>query len=253
MEDLTIIYYTSNLLDTANSYFLSNTKKQLASAIGNLPMIAVSHKPVEKFNKGEYTNIVLGDIGRSHLNLYKQILIGCKVAKTKWVAMAEDDILYSEQHFNFQYWVRNSTILNGTYYLYDMNKLSLFTWARPPIFSFRTKRKVVNQLIAPRQLLIDNLEERFNKIPELLKSGWEMARILKYWGDPGRYDKYMGLEERKTYEFYSWTPSIVFSHEHAFGYLNQGNRKKQGDLRIVEMVDWGKASDILKLYDKNYV
>jgi len=98
MEDLTVIYYTSNYLEEKNPYFLENTKKQLLKAIGNIPLITVSQKPTIIGNN--CTNICLGDIGRSHLNIYWQILQGCKAAKTKWVAMAEDDILYSEQHFN---------------------------------------------------------------------------------------------------------------------------------------------------------
>jgi hypothetical protein len=240
------IYYTSNYLDTHNPYFLDNTRKQLLKVIGDIPIIIVSQKPTI-FGTNS-TNICLGDIGRSHLNLYRQILKGCKVAKTDWVIMLEDDCLYSDSHFHPYHFVKNMTL--DTYY-YDMAKLSLFTWYRPPTFSFRTKRKVVNQLIAPRQLLIDNLEERFAKIPELKKNGWTDERILKYWGDPGRYDKHLGLIERKTYEFFSWTPSIVFSHEHAFGFLNQGKKKKQGDIRIIEMEFWGRADQIIKLYDKN--
>jgi hypothetical protein len=249
--DLTVVYYTSNVLDTENPYFLENTKRQLSKAIGDIPLIVVSQKPVVKFNQGKFTNICIGEVGRSHLTLYNQILTGCKSAETTWVAMAEDDILYSEQHFHFRYWIREPARLNGNTFLYDMNKVSLFTWAKPPIFSFRTNRKVVNQLIAPRQMLIDCLEERFRKREELLKIGWPEGRILRYWGDPGRYEHQLGVSPRESFEYYGWTPSIVFSHEHAFGYLNQGKRKKHGDLRIIELADWGKASDILKLYDKN--
>ena len=218
--NLTVIYYTSNYLEEKNPYFLENTKKQLLKAIGNIPLITVSQKPTIIGNN--CTNICLGDIGRSHLNIYWQILQGCKAAKTKWVAMAEDDILYSEQHFNIKYWIKPE-ILNGDYFLYDMNKVSLFTWTRPPIFSFRSKRMVVNQLVAKREMLIDAMEERFKKLEELRKI-WPERKILKYWGDPGRYEVSLGVTERKTFQYYSWIPSIVFSHEYAYGYeFNQGN------------------------------
>jgi hypothetical protein len=250
LRDYTVIYYTANYLDEQNPYFLANTRKQLVKAIGDLPVVCVSQKPTEKFEgiDGEYTNLCVGDIGRSHLNIYWQILQGCKLAKTKWVIMAEDDILYSESHFNFHFFVKDE-FMNGEYFLYDMNKVSLFTWTKPPMFSFRTKRKVVNQLIAPRKMLIDSMEERFKKVEELRKLGWVEDKIIKYWGDPGRYEDILGVTIRKTYEFYSWVPSIVFSHEYAYGYeFNQGKKKKLGDLRIIELADWGKASDILKLY-----
>jgi hypothetical protein len=161
--------------------------------------------------------------------------------------MAEDDILYSDSHFNPQYFVRPEK-MNGKIFLYDMNKVSIFTWSRPPMFSFRSKRKVVNQLIAPRQMLIDSLEERFRHIKVLKEKGWSDEKIWHYWGDPGRYEQQLGVTVRETYEWYSWRPSIVFSHELAHGYLLQGKKKKLGDLRIIELADWGKAEDILSLY-----
>jgi hypothetical protein len=222
---------------------LENTQKQLLKAIGDLPLLSVSQKPMN-FGK----NICVGDIGRSHLNIYRQILIGCKEATTKYVAMAEDDILYSEPHFNFQYFVKPE-ILEKDVFFYDMNKVSLFTWTKPPIFSFRSARMVVNQLIAPRQMLIDAMEERFERIDYLMKNGWNEEKVCHYWGDPGRYEDILGVKVRERHEYYSWIPSIVFTHEYAYGYMfNHGTKKKLGDLRIVELADWGRAEDVLKLY-----
>ena len=245
--DCSVIYYTSNYLEEKNPYFLGNTRRYLEKAIKDKPLIVVSHKPVQWPRVDE--NIVVGDIGRSHLNIYRQILAGAKAAKTKWVALAEDDILYSESHFNPQFFVKKE-IMEKDVFLYDMNKLSLFTWSKPPVFSFRSKRKVVNQLIASRQYLVDAMEERFKRL-EYLKDKWPEWKILKFWGDPGRYEGNLGVTERFTYEFYSWVPSIVFSHEYAYGYeYNQGNRKKLGDIRIIEVMDWGKASEVLRLWKK---
>lgn len=237
MPNLSVVYYTSNYLEDTNPYFLNNTKKQLVKAIDGLPLIVVSHKPVEKFKgyNGEYTNIVVGDIGRSHLNIYKQILIGCKEAKTDYVAMAEDDILYSYEHFHSQ-------VPRCDYFLYDMNKLSIFTWTKPPLYSFRHNRMVVNQLIAPTKMLIEAMEERFAKYPDLSKVD------LRIWGDPGRYENQLGVTVRPTDTFMCTCPSIVFTHEHAFGYLNHGKKKRLGDLRIIEVPYWGRADQVIKQY-----
>lgn len=243
--NLTVIYYTSNWLDEKNPYFLSNTKKQLLKATDGLPIISVSQKPIDL---GQ--NICLGDIGRSHLNIYKQILIGCRAATTEYVAMAEDDILYSYEHFHSQ-------LPQGDVFLYDMQKWSLFTWSKPPIFSFRMKRRVVNHLIAPRKMLIDALEERFARV-EVLKREIPLkhpeitdpaSRIIKYWGDPGRYENLLGVTVRESDEFFSKCPSIVFSHEYAYGYeFNQGKKKRLGDIHALEVPVWGRASDVMKLY-----
>lgn len=238
-NDLTVIYYTSNWLDDHNPWFLENTKKQLLIAIGDLPLISVSHKPMV-FG----TNICVGDIGRSHLNIYRQILIGCKAAKTKYVAMAEDDILYSYEHFHYY-------LPQKDRFAYDMNKWSIFTWTKPPLFSFRTKRKVVNNLIAKRDMLIDAMEERFRRFDQLIAEGQKEEQIISSWGDPGRYESNLGVTVRETEEFYSDNPSIVFSHPEAFGYLSRGTRKRLGDLKAIELPYWGRAENILKLYDKN--
>lgn len=236
-KDLTIIYYTSNLLEKTNPYFLKNTRKQLDKAVGDFPIISVSHKPIDLG-----INICIGDVGRSHLTLYRQILIGAKGAKTKYVAMAEDDILYSWEHFNQE-------LPKEDYFLYDMNKWSMFSWIRPYQYSYRD-RMVVNQLIAPRDYLVEALEERFERVKFLMKTKSE-KQIIRYWGDPGRYERYLGVKERRVKHYFSSVPSIVFSHEDAFGYLSQGSKKRIGNPRAFDIPIWGRASDVMKLYDKN--
>lgn len=229
--DLTVIYYTANYLERENPVFVKNTKRQLLRAIGGYPLISVSQKPMD-FGQ----NVCVGDIGRSHLNIYRQIMIGCQHAKTKYVAMAEDDILYSYEHFHCK-------VPDRDIFLYDVNKLSLFTWTKPPVFSFRHRRMVVNQLIAPRKMLQEAMEERFAKFPD------ESKIKLKYWGDPGRYEKFLGVTVRPRDDFMCINPSIVFTHPKAFGYeMNHGKKKRLGDLRIIEIPFWGRAEDVLKYY-----
>lgn len=230
MNDLTVIYYTSNYLDDKNPYFLTNTKRQLLRAIGDLPLISVSQKPIALGR-----NICVGNTGRSHLNIYRQILTGCKQAKTKYVAMAEDDVLYSYEHFH-------SELPKPNHFLYDMNKWSIFTWSKPAVFSYR-HRKIVNSLISERKMLIEALEERFDKYPD------ETKIPLKNWGDPGRYEDYLGVTVRKTQEFVCPAiSSVVFSHDHAFGFASRGKKKRLGEPRALEIPYWGTAEDVMKLY-----
>lgn len=255
-NDLTVIYYTCNYLEKANPFFLRNTKRQLVKAVGDLPIIAVSHKPMKqpKGHTGKYTNLVAGRdykpyrTGRHHLNIYHQIMIGCQHAKTKYVAMAEDDILYSESHFRSPQ-IKAHFDGNGDVFLYDMNKVSLFTWTKPPIFSYRSKRMVVNQLLAPAKMLAESLEERFKRLENLLAMGKPEESILRIWGDPGRYHKHLGVPERTMIPFYCQSPSIVFTHSKAYGYeFNHGKKKAHGDIKIVELYEWGRAEDVLKLW-----
>lgn len=245
MFDLSIVYYTSNHLEKTNPYFLKNTQDQLIEAADGLPIIIVSQKPMLFGpNSMNICDMKLG--GRSHLNIYRQILIGARQAKTKFVAMAEDDILYSPEHFRYTEYIKNP---QDDVFYYDMNKVSLFTWVKPAMFSFRFKREVVNQLICNREFLIDAMEERFKKAEELMALGWEERKIIKYWGDPGRYEDILGVTVRKTRQESCKNPSIVYSHEHAYGYeANQGKKKRLGDLRIIELLGWGRADKYLKLY-----
>lgn len=244
MNNLTIIYYTSNRLDKVNPYFLRKTREQLLRAVGDFPIVIVSQKPMI-FGKNSI-NVNMGDIGRSHLNIYRQILEGCKAATTEFVAMAEDDILYSYEHFH-------SELPVGDVFLYDMNKVSLFTWIKPPLFSFRHDRMVVNQLIAPRLMLIEALEERFERVKYLIeKADQREEKVIRLFGDPGRYERQLGVTERRTDTFMCTCPSIVYSHEEAFGFLNQGKKKRLGDLRILEVQGWPRADELVKWFYEYY-
>jgi len=237
--DLSIIYYTSNYLDEHNSYFLSNTKKYLKLAIGDTPMISVSHKPL--LDMGE--NICVGNIGRSNRNIYWQILQGAKAAKTKYVATAEDDVLYTPEHYKCRP-TRDNLLF------YNMNKWSIFTWSKPMTFSWR-KRKIIFALICSRNLLIDSLEERLEKYPE-----YEGA----FCGEPGKYESKLKITPRESEEGWSGTPIVVFSHPHALGFVTvppgrerpAGERKALGPLRGTELIPWGSCHDVMRLYDKNY-
>ena len=137
VNDLTIIYYTAN---SNSDYFMANTQKYLLDTVGDLPIISVSFKPTVIGKNCK--NIVIGEQQRSNYMIYKQVLIGVKEAKTKYVAMAEDDMLYHSSHFLY----RPSS---ETIFSYNINKWSIFSWTSPPVFSYRV-RKLMNSLIVSR-------------------------------------------------------------------------------------------------------
>lgn len=89
----TILYYTSN---KETPEFEQRIKDNLLKVCGNLPIISISQKPI-KLGK----NICVGDVGVSGFNMFRQVLIGCKEAKTKFVISAEADCLYPPDYFQF--------------------------------------------------------------------------------------------------------------------------------------------------------
>ncbi len=229
MNDLTIIYYTANFI---SDKFMKNIQKQLLTASGDLPIISVSQKPM---NFGR--NICVGNIGRTHINIWREAYIGAKEAKTKYIALAEDDVLYSPGCFT------RHTPTPGVF-AYNQNVWRLYTWVKPAIFSYLDFINM-NSLVCERDLFVEAMEERFAKWPDDSKIN------LSDWGEPGKYEGKGHLEvtERKIEEFYSPISNIAFSHQTALSFLHLGKRKKLGYLRSFEVPYWGHAEEILKLYE----
>lgn len=223
MNDLTIIYYTANVL---REPFATKVRDILWEAKENIPLISVSQKPL---NFGQ--NIVV-DFPRSYISIYKQILVGAKEATTDYVALAEDDCLYSKEHF-----LEFRPKLDE--FAYDMARWSIYSWSRPSIYSI--KYRISNStLIAPRLQLIKALEERFAKFPD------ESQIPLRFFSEPGKYEKYLRVSPQKIVQFTSSCPCVVFSHPEAVGYEILGRRKKLGELKAFDIPFWGKAEDVIK-------
>lgn len=229
-NDLTVIYYTANFI---SDYFAANTQNQLLKAIGDLPLISVSKKPMD-FGQ----NICVGDTPRSHINTYRQALIGAKAAKTKYIALAEDDTLYSPEHFN-----RRSS---PGKFAYNFGIWSIFTWSDTPLFSHKGGgRRALLNLICERDLFIEAMEERFARWPDDEKVN------LSLWAEPGKYERQLGVTVRETEIFFTNPPNIIFIHETALAFGNLGTRKKLGEFRAIEIPYWGRAEEVLKLYKED--
>jgi hypothetical protein len=93
-KDATIIYYTSN---RENPDFEKRVQENLLKVCGGLPIISVSHKPI---NFGH--NICVGDVGTSGFNMFRQVQIACREAKTTFVVSAEADCLYPPDYFTYR-------------------------------------------------------------------------------------------------------------------------------------------------------
>jgi len=89
----TILYYTSN---REKPQFEKRVKENLLKVSGGLPIISISHKPMN-FGK----NICVGDVGVSGFNMFRQVQMGLREAKTKFVISAESDCLYPPDYFKF--------------------------------------------------------------------------------------------------------------------------------------------------------
>jgi hypothetical protein len=93
MEELTILYYTSN---REKQHFENRIQDNLIKVSGDIPIISISQKPI----KLGY-NICVGDVGASGFNMFRQVQIGCRMANSKFVISAEADCLYPPDYFKF--------------------------------------------------------------------------------------------------------------------------------------------------------
>lgn len=226
-SDLTVIYYTANTIDP---YFMAQMQYYLAVAIGDLPLISISQKPIS-FG----SNVALVDIKPSHLNIYRQALYGAQLADTKYIALAEDDVLYSPDHFKHR--------SDDGMFAYNLGAWNIYTWNDPPIFSHKAGgRKNLNGLICERELFIEAMEERFARWPDDSKID------LSIWAEPGKYERQLGVTERETEAFYTDPPNIVFSHKRELSYKHLGTRKKLGEFRATELPYWGSAEHVMEMY-----
>lgn len=89
----TIIYYTSS---QEPPEFEAKIIADLKEKAGNIPIISVSRKPLDLG-----INICVGEKPVSYTTEWKQLLLGLKKAKTKYVIAAESDCLYPPEYFSF--------------------------------------------------------------------------------------------------------------------------------------------------------
>jgi len=145
-KDLTLIYYTSN---KENEDFEKKIQRIIKKISGDIRIISVSQKPIDF---GE--NICVGDVGANDHNLYRQIQIACKEAKTPFVASLESDNLYPIDYIRL-----NPTRMDT---LYRYNNIWILKYWRT---YFVRKRWCEGAQIAGREFYLDLLEKEFENKP----------------------------------------------------------------------------------------
>lgn len=225
MNDITIIYLTTNELPKK---WVRYQQDCLLEAIGDSKLISISKQPIV------FGLNLLDQEPKSYWNMYMQILRACKIAKTNFIGIAEDDTLYTKTHFTEFRPPLDSVS-------YDRSRWSLFTWEKEPFYCLR--QRISNcSLIASREYLIDALEERKSRYPQ----GPEQ----KLLGEVGRVkvDSRLGVSRRNMIEFYSYGPIVQLNHPSGTDLTQKTRWKRHGQIRAYDIPFWGKASEIVKIY-----
>lgn len=238
-----IIYYTDSNL---NNSLAKRVRAMLLRNSGGIPIIAVSQKPVrypDPFGK----NICVGKIGRSHLNLYTQILTGLQNTDADIVYMAEHDVLYTPHHYDFVPADNNTFYYNTNCWFVNWKdgEPSKGLYSSPWV-----NRKATSQLICNRELLVDHLKQRI----EILKAGWTIRKGQSGACEPGanddaafvrRHDDGVPISLRwagkwKSEVFHGEFPNIDIRN----GQNLTGARR--GAKKTYDLPYWGKFKDVIK-------
>jgi len=218
MSDLTVIFLTENRLSPKWMRF---QRKVLLEAVGDNKLITISRKPLKMG-----LNLIQKE-PRSLINIYRQLLRGAKKAKTKFIAVAEDDTLYPKSHFACR--------PRKNVFAYNGSNWKLFNWG-PPIY--HSPGNMLNYvLVASRKLVINTLEERFRKGFNEDTAG-ELGKRKVY--------KRLGTKEHKRVKFWTVSPVVNINHDMGFDSKAQRHRKPRGKFRAIEIPIWGKAEDLIK-------
>ena len=220
--DLTVLFLTASNLPPRWEAFHRAT---LASATQGLPLISVSRKPLD------FGQNLLDTEPKSLSNIYFQMLRAAKVATTPYVAVAEADTLYPRIHFHQ---CRPDT------FAYNINRFNLFTWGKPMYF---WKDRISNStLVAPRELLIQALEERFAKYPN--------GTPPKHTGELGRplIEKALKLPHYETVEFETDVSVVRIDHDYGSDSSAISHRKAKGIMRAYDIPWWGRAQDVVSCF-----
>ena len=116
---VSIVYYTANMEDEV---FEQKIRDNISKA--NLPIISVSRKPID-FGK----NICIGEQPVCYSNLWKQLLIGLKEAKTEFCIAAESDCLYPPEYFTFIPPTKDMVYRYGNVWVYWKSRTKF--WKKP--------------------------------------------------------------------------------------------------------------------------
>lgn len=211
----TILYYSSNKEDWK---FESKVIDNIEDNCGDLPIISVTFKPLLFGN-----NICIGEHTPSGFNMFRQVLIGCKEAKTDFIISTEADCLYPPDYFTFRPERLDVCYRNSN--LYVMGDHRKVFWKKP--------EGATHAQIIGREYYIETLEKLFENAPE--------------WSDEEKNfpKERLGKEDIFDYiEYYQTENPVVQIKTHrSMRYYTHSERED-----ILEIPYWGNGETFRKKY-----
>ena len=236
----TILYYSDNKIsEDIQRVVLKNLRGM------NNPIISVTQKPIDLG-----TNICVGEIGSSWINLYKQLKIAVEAAQTEYVAMAEHDCLYTQEHYDWK------PPRNDTFY-YNENIWFVQWGSNHPELdgmysSYWTDRKALSQLICSKDILLKDIELKLRFLDEEVpietigEPGYSRLKMARERAKSGGASLSMALKEyadildaAKAETFRTRQPNLDIRHKNNF------TGPKRGKNRRYSLEPWGDFKTLM--------
>lgn len=219
MNDITIIYYSSNREKTE---FEQRIRDNILKVCGNLPIISVTQKPID-FGK----NIVIGDVGASGFNMFRQVQIACRGAKTRFVLSAEADCLYPPDYFTFVPPKDDKCFRDKNLYVMPQHR---------PYF-WKKEEGATHAQIIGREFYLKTLDKLFEGAPD-----WSIEE--KNFPKERTHKKQEDVFVKNEIEFYETQNAVIQIK------TSQSMRHYTNSDRIsrLELPYWGKGTDFRKKY-----
>jgi hypothetical protein len=241
----TLLCLTDNTLDPR---IAALCQRVLLREANGLPIVSVSQKPVDLGH-----NVCVGQIGRSWLSFYRQIIAGLDVVETDTVVFCEHDCLYTSEHLTWQPPSLDTFWYNSNCWLVQ--------WGghHPELigmYSYWPHRAAFSQLVCGTKALRQSTEE----VLGLLDQGLQVSHGLRWHGEPGvmtekflqafvlassgRPIQLQSLLEEYVHHFQSgWfattNPNLDVRHGHNF------TGPKRGKKRTYELPYWGRFAEVM--------
>jgi hypothetical protein len=245
--DKTLIFCTENKCPEPLFTAVLNDLKSKAKC----QIVSVTHKPIDLG-----INICIGEHKRSWTQLYRQLLIGCKAAKTKYIGIVEHDCFYTEEYLDYIPPSDDKFYYNENVWLvcYDKekhpNKMGMYS-------RFWTERLALSQMVCNRALYLDAIDKRLDQIDK----DRHFPKKVAQFNEPGLSRQSMKLIDRanngssaylkkllpdfielEKYEtFATEIPNLDVRHGGNF------TGPKHGKEKTFDVPHWGKFEDFLKL------
>ena len=225
MKDVTVIYYSSN---HEKPEFEQRIRDNISEVCGKLPIISVTQKPID-FGK----NIVVGDVGASGFNMFRQVQIACREAKTKFVLSAEADCLYPPDYFTFV--PEKDNVAYRDKNLYVMPQHRDYFW--------RKEEGATHAQVVGRKFYLKILDKLFAGAPE-----WSVEE--RNFPKERTHQKQEDVFTKHEIEFYeTQNPVVQIKTSQSMRHYTNSDRIPRSELPY-----WGSGADFRKkYYDIGYI